>query len=70
MIKRYVRVRVKDTGRCYSFNTIVKMYSKLGEGTVGVSRNALWNALSKGFGKYENNNVRIEYRERRKQIWK
>lgn len=70
MNKRYIQVTLKDTGKVRIFPTIVKMYAKLGESAVGVTRNSLWNALSKQEGKYENKKVKIEYKETAYRVWK
>lgn len=70
MSKRYIQVTLKDTGTVRVFPTIVKMYAKLGEENIGVTRNSLWNALSKQEGKYENKKVKIEYKETIHNSWK
>ena len=70
MIKRYVQVTIKSTNQVRQFPTITEMYAKLGEKTIGVTRNSLWNALSKSNGRFENGKVKVEYRKTKKMIWK
>lgn len=70
MKKRYIQVTLKGTNDVRIFPTITKMYTLLGEETIGVTRNSLWNALSKFEGKYENNKVKVEYKQSKKQVWK
>lgn len=70
MIKRYILVTIKATGRKIIFPTVTKMYSRLGEHNIGVTRNSLWNALSKDGGKFENRKVKVEYKETKRTVWK
>lgn len=70
MNKRYVSVHIKSTGHIRVFPTITKMFSTLGEENIGVTRNSLWNALSAHGGKYENDKVKVEYKERKAQVWR
>lgn len=70
MIKRYVQVKIKATGQVRQFPTITMMYAKLGEETIGLTRNSLWNSLSKDNGRFENGKVKVEYKQTKKMIWK
>ena len=70
MIKRYVQVTIKSTKQVHQFPTITEMYAKLGEKAIGVTRNSLWNALSKSNGRFENGKVKVEYKQTKKMIWK
>lgn len=70
MKKRYIQTTLKGTGDVRIFPTITKMYTLLGEEAIGVTRNSLWNALSKNEGKYENAKVKVEYKVSKKQVWK
>lgn len=62
MRKRYVKLTMKGTGKTYAFPTVRMMYKKLKDSTLGVTINSLWNALSKNGGFYENDRVKVEYR--------
>lgn len=52
------------------FPTIARMYATLGEPTICMAKNSLWNALSKSKGKYENNRIKVEYKETKLMLWK
>lgn len=69
MLKKYTLIRIKKTDKVYLFPTITKMYTLLGEEAIGITRNSLWNALSKNDGKYENAKVKIVYKKTKKQVW-
>lgn len=69
MNKRYVQITYKQTGKVYTFPTVTKMYSVLGENGIGIKINSLWNAVSKNDGIYENDNVKIEYKVTHRIKW-
>lgn len=45
-----------------TFPTIVEMYNTLGVARIGQVKNALYNALVKNKGSFENQNIKIEYK--------
>lgn len=70
MKKRYIKITFKESGRFMVFPTIAKMYTILGEPILCMAKNSLWNALSKGKGRYENNRIKVEYKETKLMLWK
>lgn len=66
MHKRFVEVILKETGNKHRFSTITKMYQKLGEDVIGITRNSMWNSIAKNDGVYENSKIRVEYKE----VWR
>lgn len=70
MLKKYILVRIKSTKEVRIFPTITKMYAMLGEEAIGITKNSLWNALSRKDGEYENSKVKVAYKETQKQVWK
>ena len=62
MKKRIVVLAFKeDTEREYIYPSVPELIREQGE-NIGITRNALWNALSKNNGVYENKVCRICYR--------
>ncbi len=70
MLKKYILVQIKTTGEVRIFPTITQMYTLLGEEAIGITKNSLWNALSKKNGKYENSRVKVAYKGTMRQVWK
>lgn len=68
--KKYVSVQIKSTGQICVFPTITMMFSRLGKDIIGITCNSLWNALSTHGGRYENDKVKVEYKEKKVQIWR
>ena len=69
MNKRYISFKNKENGRRETFNKAVEIYKKYTREELGITYNALMNALSKN-KKYENENFVIAYKERVKTEWK
>lgn len=69
MNKRFVEITFKETGNVRRFPTITKMFKELGDNVIGITRNSLWNGLGKNDGVYENNKVKVEYKETWIQNW-
>lgn len=69
MNKRYISFKNKKNGRRETFNKAVEIYKKYTREELGITYNALMNALSKN-KKYENKNFVIAYKERVKTEWK
>ena len=69
MNKRYISFKNKKNGRRETFNKAVEIYKKYTREELGITYNALMNALSK-HKKYENKNFDIAYKERVKTEWK
>lgn len=69
MNKRYISFKNKKNGRRETFNKAVEIYKKYTREELGITYNALMNALSK-HKKYENKNFVIAYKERVKTEWK
>ena len=69
MNKRYISFKNKKNGRRETFNKAVEIYKKYTREELGITYNALMNALSKN-KKYENENFVIAYKERVKTEWK
>lgn len=61
MKKRFVLLSFKRDGIVQVFPTVRNIYKKYDTDTLGISINALWNALSKHKGVYENAKVKIRY---------
>ena len=69
MNKRYISFKNKKNGRRETFNKAVEIYKKYTREELGITYNALMNALSKN-KKYESKNFVIAYKERSKTEWK
>lgn len=60
-MKRIVRLKNKQTGEIFSYPTITDLIRRNGEERIGISLNALYNALSNNFGKWENKQYEVYY---------
>lgn len=60
-MKRIVRLKQKDNGEIFSYPTITDLFQRNGEETLGISLNALYNALSKNNSRWENKQFEIYY---------
>lgn len=60
--KRYILFHDKRNNETMTFPTIVEMYNTLGVARIGQVKNALYNALVKNKGSFENQNIKIEYK--------
>lgn len=60
---RYVLFVDKRTNEQFTFPTIVQMYASLGVKRIGLVKNSLFNALSKDNGLYENEKIKVEYKD-------
>ena len=60
-----VELKFKRTGKTVYFKTLTEIYSSYERDDIGISLQALWNAISpaKGNGQYENKLVVIKYKE-------
>lgn len=62
MVKKVVVVKRKKTKKEEVFLTCPEIYLKHSREELGICLNALWNALSKNNGRYENNRYMVYYR--------
>ena len=69
MRNRYISFKNKISGKHETFNYVVDIYKKYDSEKLGITYNALMNALAKD-KKYQNNKIVIVYRERVKTEWK
>lgn len=60
--KRVVLLEFKNRKSSYVYNTCPELVVEQGE-RIGVTLNALWNALAKNNGAYENERCKIYYRK-------
>jgi len=62
MNNRIVTLMNKATGEETPFPSVATLVRKVGEQSIGICIGALYNALSKGQGTYENRRVIIKYK--------
>lgn len=62
-MKRLVRLRNKKTKEIQTFPTIMHLLRSKGSDYLGIEKQSLYNALSKGKGKWENEKFAIYYEE-------
>lgn len=60
MQKRVVLLEIKDTGESCVFKSVVELM-RAKRYVVGITLGALWNALAKKHGVYENKRCRVSY---------
>lgn len=60
--KRVVVLEIKNRKSSYVYNTCPELVVEQGK-RIGVTLNALWNALAKNNGAYENERCKIYYRK-------
>ena len=60
--KRVVVLEFKNRKSSYVYNTCPELVAEQGK-RIGVTLNALWNALAKNNGAYENERCKIYYRK-------
>lgn len=68
-MKRYISFVNKRNGRRETFYKVVEIYGKYTKDELGITYNALMNALAKN-KRYENKNFSVAYKERVKTEWK
>lgn len=66
MNKRCVQIIFRQTGEAHVFSSVTEMYARLGRKVIGLTLHSLFNALSKGRGKYENSKFIMRYLHRTK----
>lgn len=62
MSKRLVILHDKASGEETPFPSVATLVRKMGEESIGIGEGALYNALSKNGGWYENKNIRVFYK--------
>lgn len=60
-MKRIVRLKNKNTGEIDSYPTLIDLVRRNGEKTLGIGLSALYNAVSKNKGQWENHTYVIYY---------
>ena len=60
-IKRIVRLKNKHTGEINSYPTIADLVRRNGVKTLGIGLNALYNAVSRNNGSWENGDYGVYY---------
>lgn len=65
--KRVVVLSYKATKKIFIYNTCAELAVANDKSKIGISLGALWNALSKNNGVYENNICKIYYRKIKQQ---
>lgn len=68
MVKKVVVVKCKKTKKEEVFLTCPEIYLKHSREELGICLNALWNALSKNNGRYENRHCVVYYRNNDKSL--
>lgn len=68
MVKKVVIVKFKKTKKEEVFLTCPEIYLKHNKEELGICLNALWNALSKNNGRYENRYCVVYYRNNDKSL--
>ncbi len=63
MNKRIVILHNKATGEETPFPSVARLVHEAGNESISISTGALYNALSKNRGWYENKNVRVFYKK-------
>ncbi len=63
MIKKVVLLTLKSTGEQQVYKTITDMYKDDAQERLAISMQAMYNALSKGNGIYENKIIKVEYKD-------
>ena len=58
-MKRVVRLKNKTTGEIDTYPTLADLVRRNGEDMLGISLNALYNAVSAGKGRWENKNYEV-----------
>ena len=60
-MKRLVRLKNKETGEVNSYPSIADLVRRNGEETLGISLQALYNAVSNNNGKWDNGKFVVYY---------
>lgn len=70
-MKKVVRLRNKETGSIESYSTIAALWEKKSE-ELGISQQALYNAMSTGSGFWENKKFMVYYEnvDLGRKVWK
>lgn len=62
-MKRIVRLKNKHTGEIGSYPTIADLVRRNGVKTLGIGLNALYNAVSRNKGRWENSSYELYYED-------
>ena len=62
-MKRVIRLKDKKTGIVFSYSTVAELVKRNGEERLGIGLNALYNAMSKNDGKWENKEYEVYYED-------
>ena len=70
-MKKIVILKNKQTGEETPFPTVASLVRQTDKALLGIGKGALWNALSRNNGHYENQRVAVDYRyvEPNPQTW-
>ncbi len=60
-MKRFVRLKNRETGEVNSYPSIADLVRRNGEETLGISLQALYNAVSNNKGKWDNGKFEVYY---------
>lgn len=60
-MKRIVILKFKDSNACYAYSSVTELAKRNSYEALGIGVPALWNALSKRKGRFENKKCLIYY---------
>lgn len=61
MMKRVVRLKIRETNEIYTYPSITELVRRNGEDILGISLQALYNAMSNNKGKWESSKYQVYY---------